>query len=702
MKTARPKATPLSGPRARHMTLGPKLAIVISLCAITAMVAAVLFFQRQAQAEGDLKARAIASDAAESMVARIRKDFENSFNVVSTTNASLTTLWTHDVRDRRIGDIMLKQMMDADPDRFGAWVVFKANAFDGRDKDFVDAPNSDASGRYLTYWHQNGMEIALDKVQGYEEADAALYQTPMIAGTAHLSEPYFIQSNDRKILTVSYSEPIVGDGKGIGAIGIDVALSPLDDTIAGLNLPKGARVTLLSHAGFVVAASDAAIDHKALSDAGLVAALRRVVQGNPADSTVDTAIGPVARSWHAITFNSLTKPWYVVSDIPIRAYAADAQRQEAPTLLVMAGVLLAMMLAIFFAVRSMVTRPLGAIQRFIGTLRDEDGPARCSEAHRTDEMGAIAKALTAFKVAELEIGRLRRSEIDQEARFVSIRKSEQTQLADQLAKSVQGVAQVVESTSRSIMRRAEAVAATAVASADRTKVIADASQIAGRSVGAVDQASSALRQSIDGIAADMNHASRIATTAADQAARSSAVTDDLGMRAGRIGEIVAMITAIAARTNMLALNATIEAARAGEAGRGFAIVAQEVKALATQTTNATVEIDDQIRAMQETASNAAATLTSIGSTVTEINAISRAIVAAVLQQGDATARIGHSVDEAMAASRRVATAIDDVDRATMQTGDAAAEMLIETSVLTDESARLHDEVIDFITRIRAA
>ena len=687
------------------MALGPKLAIVIALCALTAMIAAACYFQNEAQRNADLKARAIAADAADGIAERIQKDFDKSFNVVSTTNQSLTALWTHDVRDRRIGDLLLKQMLDADPDRFGAWVVFKPNAFDGRDKDFVNAPNSDATGRYLTYWHLNGMEIALDKVEGYDDAETPLYRAPIMEGTAHLGEPYFIQSNDRKILTVSYSEPILGNDERIGAIGIDVALSPLDDTISGLSLPKGARVTLLSHAGFVVAANDPAIDHKPLSEskqAPLLAALQRTLRGSGADDTIQTPAGPVARTWHAITFSSLKAPWYVVSEIPIRAYAADAERQQLPTFLIMAGVLLAMITAIFVAVRSMVTKPLGAIQRFIATLRDEEGPTRCTEADRTDEMGAIAKALTAFKLAELEIGRLRRSELDREGRFMSSRRSELADLADQLAKSVQGVAQIVEKTSRSIMRRAEAVAATAVASADRTRVIADASQVADRSVGAVDQATSALRLSIDGIATDMNHASRIATAAADQAARSSTVTDELSMRAGRIGEIVAMITAIASRTNMLALNATIEAARAGEAGRGFAIVAQEVKALATQTTDATIEIDGQIKAMQKTASTAAATLTSIGGTVTEINAISLAIVEAVLQQGDATARIGHSVDEAMAASRRVATAIDDVDRAAIRTGDAAAEMLIETSTLTGESARLHEEVIDFITRIRAA
>jgi methyl-accepting chemotaxis protein len=65
---------------------------------------------------------------------------------------------------------------------------------------------------------------------------------------------------------------------------------------------------------------------------------------------------------------------------------------------------------------------------------------------------------------------------------------------------------------------------------------------------------------------------KVAFAAVEQANRTNVQIEALSETADRIGEVVRMISAVAAQTNLLALNATIEAARAGEAGRGFAVV----------------------------------------------------------------------------------------------------------------------------------
>lgn len=74
--------------------------------------------------------------------------------------------------------------------------------------------------------------------------------------------------------------------------------------------------------------------------------------------------------------------------------------------------------------------------------------------------------------------------------------------------------------------------------------------------------------------------------------------NSISEKTGNIDRIIAAITKVANRTNLLSLNAAIEAEKEGEKAGGFSVVAVEMRRLADQTAVAALDIEKQIHSMQ--------------------------------------------------------------------------------------------------------
>ncbi len=311
-----------------------------------------------------------------------------------------------------------------------------------------------------------------------------------------------------------------------------------------------------------------------------------------------------------------------------------------------------------------------------------------------DERAAAEKEENEKRAAEER--RIAREKSDAE------RKEAMTRLADEFEAAVGKVVDTVSSTSSELEAAAGSMSKTAETTQQLSTTVASASEESTANVQAVAAATDEMAASVTEIGRQVQESSRIATDAVSQAQRTDARISELSRAAGRIGDVVKLITAIAEQTNLLALNATIEAARAGEAGKGFAVVAQEVKQLASQTAKATDEIRTQISGMQTATQESVAAIKEIGETIARISQIATAVAAAVEEQGASTQEIARNIQEAAKGTAQVSGNISEVTRGASETGTASSQVLVSARSLSTESGQLKMKVAKFLATVRAA
>ncbi len=349
-----------------------------------------------------------------------------------------------------------------------------------------------------------------------------------------------------------------------------------------------------------------------------------------------------------------------------------------------------------------IARPIRGIGEVLVAIANGNKAIDIPYSHRGDEVGDNARAAAKFKDNLLRIERMEAEKQQSDAERAARRREEMRRLADEFQSAVGKIVDTVSSAATGL----ESAAGTLTRSADSTQqlstAVSSASSEALSNVNSVSSSAEELAASVAEIGRQVHESSRIAGEAVKQAGETDARVAALSEAAGRIGDVVKLITAVAEQTNLLALNATIEAARAGVAGKGFAVVAQEVKALAAQTAKATDEIGTQISAMQGATQSSVAAIRAIGGTINRVSEIAATIAAAVQQQGAATQEIARNVQQAARGSADVAENIVSVSRAATATGTASAQVLDSARALASESSHLKLEVEKFLTNVRAA
>ncbi|WP_455885171.1 methyl-accepting chemotaxis protein [Pseudomonas spelaei] len=506
----------------------------------------------------------------------------------------------------------LKTTFDRNSKVLGFWLSFEPNGLDGRDSEFVDdkARVSNDKGRFASYWSRAGGD-GLNTVMVEEDLNKTTltlsgtpyniwYTCPRDTRNTCLLDPYEDTVGGKPVLMTTLAMPLLVEGKLIGVVGVDIALTALQATTdaAQKDLFNGAaKLEILSSTGLIAAYSgEPAKVGENLADT-LGAESKEIVQLLAGDTRMIRTQDDTIRAVYPVKPIAEAKSWGVVIELPKAVMLADNVKLHAmlddaqaagtlKTLLVAAAAALLGLLLIWLTATG-VTRPINSVAAMLKDIASGDGDLTQRLAYaRKDELGELVNWFNRF----LDKLQPTITQIKQ-----SITEARGT--ADQSSA-------IARQTSEGMQVQFREIDQVATASNEMSATAHDVANSASHAASAARGADQSAREGMSII----EQSTRDITTLAEEVSKAVGEVEALAVNSEQIGSVLEVIRSIAEQTNLLALNAAIEAARAGESGRGFAVVADEVRNLAKRTQDSVEEIRQVIERIQSGTRGVVATM----------------------------------------------------------------------------------------------
>ena len=605
-------------------------------------------------------------------------------------------------------DDMLGAVLAENADFVNLYTVWKPNALDGMDQQFIGRMGSTPTGQYaMAYTRETGQ---IETRASFDAADATAYLLGPNAERERILQPFSRVVNGRNAYLLRFMVPIVNHRTGeiVGGVGclfnIDALQEGLKNVMDQYEIIEA--MAIYYNSGFIMASyaperiSRMLPDVDTLFGEHIQEANRAVMNGVEVQfrSRSETLNSNVQIDLMPFRVGNSDTTWTVMIAADEAYILSEVRALTRFTIIASLVVILIVAVLVFF-VFDKVTKPIVAVADTLKDIAQGEGDlTRTIPVSSKDEVGDLSIYFnqTLDKIKNLVIN------IKNEALKLSEISNDLSNNMNKTATAVNEINVNIQNIKGQVINQSASVTETNATMDRVTENIDKLNEHVERQSGNVSQASSAIEEMVANIRSVTNtlvkntanvnslmEASEVGRTGLQDVA---ADIQEIARESEGLMEINSVMENIASQTNLLSMNAAIEAAHAGDAGKGFAVVADEIRKLAESSGEQSKTIVEVLKKIKDSIDNITRSTDNV---LNKFEAIDSSVKTVAEQEEN----IRNAMEEQGTGSKQILNGIGELNDITRQVKSGSNEMFEGAKEVIKESDNLEKLTQDISSRM---